>query len=354
MKCDENRLYLSALYDGEPIPPEAAEHAALCAECQEQLKLYAETGAVLRTYASLLISQPVPARTWLTPRPQTPTFWEKAQQTMRIPRLAFAALILVLLGLSSRLTVVEVRAHSDGPVVLLKIIPAQGDPLGCALSTTDPNHNHCDGLAQINNSNFLYSIKSLRKDGDRVLLSVRYRVDPPGPDGIDAEVEKTLPETQLWFTPGDSLPLPNAENLTLTGQWSDHIPVAFGANQFLDPNPHEIRLVAPLLLKNNQVAGDQIGSARSDQPGEGVAFYTPGEGSFTLTATQVPGAVQAKVQLNRVTFQSNNQSYVIVSGMPITRDEQLWVVHNPAYQPSSGSQYSFIAAGPVNKLLKKQ
>ena len=350
MTCDQAQPYLSALYDGEPIPPEAADHAVHCARCQDQLQQYAQTSAALRSYASQLVSQTVPPRTWLSTSTPTPArWWGKATQSMRIPRLTFAALVLVLVALGSRLALVEVHAHNDGAVVLLKLTPAHGEPLTCDLSTTDPKQNGCNGLAQLNDSNFVYSIKSLRKDGERVLLSLRYRVDPPGPDGFNEEVRKTLPETQLWFTPGQTLLLPNT-NATITGQWSDHIPVTFFGSPLLDPKPDEIRLVSPILIEDNQVAGDQHGgSASGDQ---GVSVYLPGQGLFTLSTTQVPNAVPATVDLNRITFKSNHHSYLIVAGMPITRRETLWVIHDPAYLPSepSNRSHSFIGAGPVHTL----
>ena len=74
MRCDEAKEYVSAMYDGETVPRDAAEHTARCADCQELLKGYAEMGAGLRSYGSLLMAEPVPDRTWLTPR-RKPTAW---------------------------------------------------------------------------------------------------------------------------------------------------------------------------------------------------------------------------------------------------------------------------------------
>ena len=63
MRCDEAKEFVSAIYDGETVPPQAAEHMARCADCQELLKGYAEMGATLRSYGSLLIAEPVLDRT---------------------------------------------------------------------------------------------------------------------------------------------------------------------------------------------------------------------------------------------------------------------------------------------------
>ncbi len=66
MNCDKAREYVSAIYDGEAVPREAAEHTARCADCRELLQGYAKAGAALRGYSSLLLAEPVPERTWLT------------------------------------------------------------------------------------------------------------------------------------------------------------------------------------------------------------------------------------------------------------------------------------------------
>ena len=64
MRCDEVQEFISAIYDGEAVPLQAAEHTAHCAGCRELLKGYAEMGAALRSYGSLLLAEPVPDRTW--------------------------------------------------------------------------------------------------------------------------------------------------------------------------------------------------------------------------------------------------------------------------------------------------
>ena len=354
MRCDEAKEFVSAIYDGETVPPQAAEHMARCADCQELLKGYAEMGATLRSYGSLLIAEPVLDRTWLTTRKDKTIWWEKSMQMMRIPRIAFACLVLLLVVLGSRLALVEVRAHEDGSVLMLKLTPAQGNSLQCFVSTTDTDNNHCGGFAQMDRSNLFYSIKAVRKDGGRVLLSIRSRVAPLGPGGYGPDTESTLPETQSWFTPGQPLLIPDTGELklALTGEWVDHMPVTFGSNQLLDPGPSEIRLTSPLLLKNNQVVGDMgNGSADADEPGDGAFLYIPGEGRFILSLTPVEGAIPTKVQLNRVSFESNGQRYIIITGTPISRGGDIWVRHDVAYKPSPETiQVPMVGAGPVSKL----
>ncbi len=355
MRCDEANEFLSAMYDGEMVPPQAAEHIAHCAACRELLKGYAETGLALRTYGSLLLAEPIPDRTWLTTKQDKTKWWEKGWQMMRVPRIALASLVLSLVVLGSRLALVEVRAHDNGSVLVLKLTPAQGDSVQCYVSMTDTDHSSCEGLSQIDKSNLFYAIKALRKDGDRVLLSIRSRVAPLGPASYGPGTESSLPERQSWFTPGETLSLPGMGELklALTGQWADHIPVTLGSNDLLDPGPNEIRLTSPLLLKNNKLAGDMFNSsAGADEPGEGVFLYIPGEGRFLLSLTPFEGAMRARVQLNRISFESNGQSYIIVTGTPVSRTQTIWVLHQVVYKPSAKSmQGPLLGSGPVSKLL---
>ena len=353
MTCGEAREYLSAIYDGERVPRQAAEHTVHCADCQELLKGYAEIGVILRSYGSLLVAQPVPERTWLTTRKDKGRWWKKGWQMMRIPRIALASLVLLLLVLGSRLALVEVRAHDDGSVLNLKLTPAQGDSFQCYVPITDTAHYHCEGLSQIHENNLFFAVKAIKKDGGRVLLSIRFRVTPIGPASYGPNTTDTLPETQSWFTPGETLTVPGTGELklALTGEWTDRVPV--GGNQLLDPGPNDIRLTSPLLLKNNTVVGDMDEvSAAADSLGEGAYFYVPGEGRFLLSSMPISGALPATVRFSRVSFESNGQKYVIVSGMPVSRAEKLWVLRDTAYKPApDAEQGPMLGAGPISKLL---
>ena len=62
MKCEEAAEFVSALCDGESIPPEAAEHIGTCETCQARLKEYGEIGMALRRVASLESLEEVRAR----------------------------------------------------------------------------------------------------------------------------------------------------------------------------------------------------------------------------------------------------------------------------------------------------
>ena len=71
MKCEEAAEFVSALCDGESIPPVAAEHIGACETCRGRMKEYAEIDAELRRLASLESRTEARARTLETRRAQT-------------------------------------------------------------------------------------------------------------------------------------------------------------------------------------------------------------------------------------------------------------------------------------------
>ena len=135
MKCDNAAEFVSALCDGEVIPRDAAEHIGGCAACQERLRDYLAIGVELRRVASLESAEGVPARDWSKPQSRVSRWWQKGWGTMRIPRLAFASMFLVIMGLAASLLVVKVGAHSEGTVVLLSTSGPSGPLYDCPLST---------------------------------------------------------------------------------------------------------------------------------------------------------------------------------------------------------------------------
>ncbi len=335
MRCDEAQEFVSAVYDGETVPQEAAQHMAGCAACGDLLRSYAEIGAELRSYGSLQLAEPVPERTWLTRKEDKSTWWERGWQMMRIPRIAFASLVLLLVALGSRLAVVEVRAHEDGSVLMLHLSLGSGQDSLCPLSSTDPKNQECSGVAKTDRGWFTYGVHLLRKEGGRALLAVvtdsGSRSSSYSPDEI-----KTLAKIPLWFSPGETLQLDRTgdQKFIATGEWTDHIPAFPIANQELDPAAHELRVTSPLLLKNSKLAGDMKGGTAIAEKGDhGVFFYLPGEGRFEFSLSPSAGAVPGLIELNRISFTSNQPSYVVITGTPIARTDKIWVTHDSSYKP---------------------
>jgi hypothetical protein len=355
MTCDETAEFVSALCDGETIPRTAAEHVDMCASCQARLEEYIEMGAKLRLIASLAIEESVSPRVWSSPRGAFAICWQKGWETMGIPRVAFGILIAALVALGSTLTMVKVHAHADGTVVMLKITGPEGDPVGCPLSTQDKNQATCGFMGQMNGKIIGDWIDLISREGNRVELAVRTKTFGPPSGTFSLSDIQSEPQRQVFFEPGQTLKLDVAGSgtLTVTGEWFDHMPAFIGSSSHeFDPGPEEMRLVSPLLLSNKQVLGDlQGGSATVDKAGEGVQIYLAGEGRFILSLSPMRGAVQAHVALNRISFLDGGRSYEFLTGSPVTRSEDIWVLHEADFKPLQPAGDFFIGSGDVDQLV---
>jgi hypothetical protein len=249
---------------------------------------------------------------------------------MRVPRIVFASLALIILGLSSRLLLVEARAHSAGTVMVLRMKPADGREIVCPISVVDAKRGGCSGMLQIDGQVLAYSIAFVRQEGDRVLLRVRSEY-PAGSIALSPEVAKGMPGSDLWFAPGEpgELAMAGGVKMQITGEWMDHMPIFIGETG--DPKAGELRVISPVILKDGKVVGDLQGmSATAMGQKYGVVLFVPGEGRFSFSPVSITGSMEAKVSVNRVSFVENGQRYQVLGGLPVTRAGSVWVRHEPA------------------------
>ncbi len=342
MNCNDAAEFVSALCDGETIPPEAAHHVGACSECQARLRDYLSTGAELRRVASLEHAAPIPPfDTQTTIRSRT-SLWQRGWETMRIPKLAFVSMILGLLALASSLAVIKVRARSEGTVLSLTTDVGHDKPVICALSTVDQSQKQCEYFGTNNGKPVGYQWKLLARDGDRVQIEFRSRMYSAvtggqsfGPSDLDHE-----PAQQTWLHPGETLTLnaPGIGNVHVTGEWLDHMPMLppLGAEERFDPAPAELRFLSPLLLRDKEVVGDLEGAAaKMDKPQEAAWVYFPREGSFIISVSHMEGSREAIANMNRVSFDEDGRSYTFITGSPVSREKRVWVLHQPDFEPEA-------------------
>jgi hypothetical protein len=232
--------------------------------------------------------------------------------------------------LSSRLWLVEVRAHSAGTVMVLRMKPAEGREIVCPLSVVEAARGGCSGMLQIDGQVFAYSVAFVRQEGERVLLRVRSEY-PAGSVVLSPEVAKGMSGSDLWFAPGEpgELAMAGGVKMQITSEWMDHMPIFIG--EAGDPAAGELRVISPVILKDAKVVGDLQGiSATATGQKYGVVLFVPGEGRFSFSPVSIAGAMQAKVSVNRVSFVEKGQTYQVVGGLPVTRAESVWVRHDPA------------------------
>lgn len=348
MTCNEAAEYTSALCDGESIPPGAAEHIRECEFCHGRMRDYVTMGMEIRRIAILEAATAVPSRIEIKPQNTLKQWLQKGWETMKIPRLAFAALLIGIIALGSTLAVVKVRAHDTGTVVLLSTVGPTKDPfMDCPLSTVDKNQASCMSILDVGERVLEYKLSFISRDGGRVLLGIRTSSHPIspgtrsyGPSDLDNE-----PAMEIWLQPGEPAKIDVADigTLTLSGEWLDHMPILVGqGGQDLSPAAGELRFAGPLLIKDRKLVGDLLGSIggifSTDDQDWASAIYLPGEGRFLIAQVPMTGAVEAHVAISRISFEEGGHAWEIANGVPITRADHLWVLHQPGFKPEGEAQ----------------
>lgn len=370
MTCKDAVDFVSALCDGQRIPREAAEHIGQCSDCHARLQDYAILGAELRRAASLQLPGNAPAiearlsaaEKRLTQRAREESrfasWWRTGRKTMRIPRFAFAMLILLIVGLSSGLVVVKARSTAQGPVLLVTLkAPGLDSPWQCALSTTaDPSTNWCSGGMLLKDGGSLqFGTDVLSTQADQIVLGIRSRFYPPSSNAFTVSFEK-LPVEQYKLEPGQTLRIniPGLDDAELTGELLDHMPLfAFSPGEALDPAQDELRLVSPLLLRGHQAIMDIGGTVKGTAKDGAVYMYKPGVGRLIVAAENFQGAVKGKNEDSRINFEINGSQYQLLSGAPITRARDVYVQLDPSYQPSASKPLGVFGFASLKWLAKE-
>ena len=194
MNCESAAEFVSALHDGERIPRDAAEHLGECATCRDQLADYAWIAADMRRMASLEHAT-VHTRVWEARPAETSSSkmrWQTSGwATMRIPRIAFVAMILLILTLSGGIALVRARPNQNDNVLWLGVkLPPDGKVFHVALAANGtPGSDAFGHYGKVLGGDVLsMEVRFLARKGDRVELGVKRRYDnkrnnPPGGSG---------------------------------------------------------------------------------------------------------------------------------------------------------------------------
>jgi hypothetical protein len=345
MKCEDMAEFVSALYDGERIPKEAAEHLGECDVCRERLSSYSAVGAELRRTANLDESAELRAGAWQKePRPAS-KWWHKGKETMRIPRFAFALMLCTILFLSGGLVMVRARAGATGPVFRLTArVPPDGGKFECYMATTGEHGERCEQFQIVGQTGMLsVGVRFIQREGERVELGVKTRFDNPYPEWMkgrsSSERLTDAAEETVWIEPGEKreLSVAGLGSIEMTGDFLDHKPpFPFTLEDPIDPKVSEFRMTGPVLIRGKEVVLNMAGASSGfeDKPGRGDAIYWPGEGRFLFSLRPFKGAVQGDVFGNQTEFHLEGQTYLLLTGVPPTGAEHVWMKHEPNYKPS--------------------
>lgn len=260
---------------------------------------------------------------------------------MQIPRFAFALLLIVVIALGSGLVISRVRAQTHSTVLLLTYKLPDGRINRCALSLVDEKNNLC---VTVSSPNSILLMKTLSHDGDQIELGVhaQYKgLDPSVSIDILDELKK-IEEKRYWITPGQDLQVdfPGWGKMTLSGELMDHLPPALmlDPDVQMDPKAGKLQLISPLLIRDKKVWFDFENSAAMGHAG--AAMYIRGKGLWKISLSPLEGGVEAKVNLNRISFELNRHSYLFLMAAPAVRTEQrVWVSLNENYQSPLEADY---------------
>jgi hypothetical protein len=331
MKCDDAAEFVSALCDGETIPREAAKHIGECPSCRTRLAEYAEMAAELRRLSSLQSLEEEKIPRWQKIQRVKPNWWRKGWNTMKIPRLAFASMLLAIIVLAFSLTIVKVRAHSQGIVLMLTAKTASGRTVHCAVPMEDRTPSPCVTVEMVNRIPEMYGFRIISTDGDRIELGVRAKAGPDVPSSTAGLNQ--LPETPYWFEPGEKLhvDVQGGGPMLISGELLDHMPpyLAIMGGQ-LDPDPGELRFVDPVLLRGKKVLYDFEGITVSGAgKDEGVELCAPQNDRYEISLSRLRDAAEGTVQGSRISFTLNGQPHEFLTGAPVTRANRVWILYLP-------------------------
>jgi hypothetical protein len=352
MNCTDAAEYISALCDGEAIPHDAAQHIASCAACTQARNEYVALGIALWQAAAVeLAAEPLPAKL-RDHENRIALWWRKGWEQMRIPRVAFAMLVLGVVVLGTRLAMVEVGAQATGTATRITVDPGAGMKSSpCYLQGGDGSRATVCGFVGTRSTDkktVAYNILLKGFDGKRFRLAIQAETLPEGQEiTLDKEALQHLPVQDIWFTPGKKANLQFAEGLTLAlqGEWIEHVPpyMAQMGNPRLDPNADELRVTSPLLLRDKAEVGDLEGAnANSVGAKKRVVVYYPKAGLLIFSLEQFPDALPAKVRDNRVSFSVDGHEYTLINAAPVTRAEQIWVARKLDYTPPEQMKNGFL------------
>jgi hypothetical protein len=370
MNCAEAAECVSALFDGEPVSREAAAHLSDCEECRARLNEYAEMSANMRDLASAAAPRTIPEGQWKLAEPAAAKNWlTKWRGTMRIPRFAFALMLIAIFALSGGLGLLKARPGGTGPVLLLTFkIPPKGETLDCAVRT-DREPDSCAFFKGNVPGDLAVAAKFIKREGERIQLGIKANFVPePQPSGersitFPLNAFDMMPEEVYWLEPDKKLivQVPGLGSIEVSGEFLDHMPVlAMNPRAALAPAQDEFRFVSPVLIRDNQVVVNLAGgSATATGSDPAVILFSPGSGRFIFSPVRFQGAIEARLHAGQVGFTLAGKEYLLLTGAPITRSEHVWVLHQPGWRrPASDSNASdgpFIeSAGSVQVFLKTE
>jgi hypothetical protein len=325
-------------------------------------------GAELRCVASLTLDEVAQTIPWERDVQNSPNWWEKARASMKIPKFAFALLLLAIAGLVSGLAIVKAQSQAQAEVLAFTLdIPGAEQPIHSAIYVNrDPDDRGMRFMIGIANPPGVLKggLRILENNGSRLKIGARFQVYPRTLQ-MTMRYDESISGTEkvYEFTPEKPLEIEidGIGKAEFTGKLQDYMPVFAATSQTLVPSPDELRILSPVLLQGDHVVFN-FGGASAVSPGKqwAVHAYVPSAGRFIISQVPFEGAVEGHVNaFSRVLFELRGQNYELVTGAPITRSETVWIRNDPNFKPSremtsASDAASFIGDLKLDDLAKAQ
>lgn len=258
---------------------------------------------------------------------------------MRIPRFAFALMLIAIFALSGGLTLVKARAGGNGSVLWVSFrVPPTGKIMHLSARTDHEAEMGSFGVARLP-GHIWVSARFVRREGERVLLEIKTVYHDPGlkePNGCTAdEALKNIPARDYWLGPENliNVPVEGLGNMEVSAEYLDHVPMTENPVAALDPTRDDFRVMSPVLIRGNQVLLNLTGMSAIENSKDAVMLYSPGLGRFVFSLVPVQGATEGRIQTSEVSFTLEGERYLLLTGAPITQSERAWVLYQPEWRP---------------------
>lgn len=363
MNCVEARECVSALFDGEPISREAAAHLSDCDECRVRFTEYTEISADLRRMASAASAPAIPEGQWRSAELAAGTNWARNWKgTMRIPRFAFALMLVAIFALTGGLALVKARPEGLGSIEAsgeflkpesvaptwfqYKMLGRDGEMIVGGIVPTNPRGNPSydreSGMPYTDGAVYVH-FRVLERIGEAEKIGVRSLWIPRGAhnqtsgpvvvvDGNEDPFEKlrNMPEREFFYVPGKDLEIPveGYGNLAMRGHFESTLPDPLPMGLY--PVDGHFRIDPPVVLvREKEMLGkfdDGRGEVSLDK--SYFAYGTQPTGWYLFSAKPIAGAVEGTLKMNQIEFKLDGKHYLLLTGDPIVLGSvKVWVKH---------------------------
>ena len=234
------------------------------------------------------------------------------------------------------------RRGGDGLALLLTFkLVRTGEVSHCTFDTRKAEGQSCSHGTDVGVSGYVsFSARYVKREAGRVQLAIKtlYSSESnPGSWGSDALA--SVPEEEYWLEPDRILAVhvTGLGPIEISGQFLDYMPaMSQRPTEPLDPGRDEFRLWYPVLISENRVVADLSGFSTTDTGNDAAIWlYAPGLGRFVFSSVPFEGATEGKIQISQMSFTLEGRSYRVLTGAPISRTEQVWVLHQPDWKSTS-------------------